>query len=59
MRPGNVKEVHVHHKIFSLQEKSYYLFVFSLKWDMRWLRAKETKDNPNSQAVPKIIVHKK
>ena len=37
----------------------YFMFVFSPKWDMRWLRAKEIKDSPNSQAVPKILVHKK
>ena len=36
-----------------------YVFVFSPKWDMRWLRAKEIKDSPNSQAVPKILAHKK
>ena len=37
------------------------MFVFSPKWDMRFLRAKEIKDRClNSQAVPKIlIVHKK
>ena len=35
-----------------------YLVVFNPKWDMRWLRAKEIKDSPNSQAVPKILVHK-
>ena len=33
------------------------MFVFSPKWDMRWLRAKEVKDSPNSQAVPEILVH--
>ena len=26
---------------------------------MHWLKAKEIKDSPNSQAVPKILVHKK
>ena len=34
------------------------MFVFSTKWDMRWLRAKEIEGNPNSQPVPKILVHK-
>ena len=29
---------------------------FNPKWDMHWLRAKEIKDSPNSQAVPKILV---
>ena len=28
------------------------------KWDTRWLRAKELKGSPNSQAVPKIVFHK-
>ena len=32
------------------------VFVFNPKWDMHWLRAKEIKDSPNSQAVPKILV---
>ena len=36
-----------------------YVFVFSPKWDMHWLRAKKIKDSPNSQAIPKILVHKK
>ena len=36
-----------------------YMFVFSPKRDMRWLRAKEIKESPNSQAVPKILAHKK
>ena len=34
----------------------YLMFVFNPKWDMHWLRAKEIKDSPNSQAVPKILV---
>ena len=34
-------------------------FVFNPRWDMHSLRAKEIKDSPNSQAVPKILVHKK
>ena len=36
-----------------------YMFTLSPKWDMHWLRAKEIKDSSNSQAVPKIPVHKK
>ena len=36
-----------------------YMFVFSPKGDRRWLRAKEIKDSPKSQAVPKILIHKK
>ena len=32
------------------------MFVFNPKWDMHWLRAKEIKDSPNSQTVPKILV---
>ena len=35
------------------------MFVFIPKWDMHWLRAKESKDSPNSQIVPKILVYKK
>ena len=35
------------------------MFVFNPKWDMSWLRVKEIKDSRNSQAVPKILVHKK
>ena len=31
-------------------------FVLNCKWDMNWLRAKEIKDSPNSQAVPEILV---
>ena len=34
------------------------MFVFRPKQDMRRLRAKEIKDSLNSQAVPKILVHK-
>ena len=33
-----------------------YMFVFNPRWDMHSLRAKEIKDSPNSQAVPKILV---
>ena len=36
-----------------------YMFVFNPRWDMHSLRAKEIKDSPNSQAVPKILVYKK
>ena len=32
------------------------MFVFNPRWDMHSLRAKEIKDSPNSQAVPKILV---
>ena len=32
------------------------MFVFNLRWDMHSLTAKEIKDSPNSQAVPKILV---
>ena len=31
------------------------MFVFNPRWDMHSLRAKEIKDSPNSQAVPKIL----
>ena len=41
--------------LFANTEKEYYMFVFSPKRDMHWLRAKEIKDSPNSQAVPKIL----
>ena len=34
------------------------MIVFDPKWDVRWLRANEIKDSPNSQAVPKILVLK-
>ena len=34
------------------------MFVFIPKWDMPWLRAKEIKDSPNSQAIPKILIQK-
>ena len=33
-----------------------YMLVFNPRWDMHSLRAKEIKDSPNSQAVPKILV---
>ena len=33
-----------------------YMFVFNPRWDMHSIRAKEIKDSPNSQAVPKILV---
>ena len=33
-----------------------FMLVFNLRWDMHSLRAKEIKDSPNSQAVPKILV---
>ena len=36
-----------------------YVFMFSPKRDMHWLRDKEIKDSLNSQAVPKILVHKR
>ena len=32
------------------------MFVFNPRWDMHSLRAKEIKDSPNSQVVPKILV---
>ena len=33
-----------------------FMFVFNPRWDMHSLRAKEIKDSPNSQVVPKILV---
>ena len=33
-----------------------FMFVFNPRWDTHSLRAKEIKDSPNSQAVPKILV---
>ena len=33
-----------------------FKFVFNPRWDMHSLRAKEIKDSPNSQVVPKILV---
>ena len=31
--------------------------MFSPKWDMRWLRSKDIKDSPTSQAVLKSWLH--
>ena len=33
-----------------------FMFVLNPRWDMHSLRAKEIKDSPYSQAVPKILV---
>ena len=38
------------------ETKVNFMFVFNPRWDMHSLRAKEIKDSPNSQAVPKILV---
>ena len=35
---------------------SHLMFVFNPRWDMHSFRAKEIKDSPNSQAVPKILI---
>ena len=48
--PSCVTLVQVQHIAEELHTLSF-MFVFKPKRDMRWLRAKEIKDSPNSQAV--------
>ena len=40
---------------FYFYQKKNVMFVFNPKWEVHWLGAKEIKDSPNSQAVPKIL----
>ena len=46
-------------QLCKLDEQGVRDDLISPKQEMHWLRAKEIKDGPNSQAVPKILVHKK